>query len=381
MNTVSLLQVPLLAVGSGCVVQCRKFLEEHAAKRVFVVTPPFGKEIAEKLLADIPSSMIENSIELEPTVSGFSMILGRAQTFRPDVVIGLGGGSALDIAKLVAALLDGNQHIHEVFGTGLLKSRGPLLVCIPTTAGTGSEVSPNAILLDESDEMKKGVVSPWLIPDAAFVDAELTLGVPPAVTAATGLDALTHCIEAYTNRFAHPVVDTWAIAGVGLIAGELVKAVQNPSDLAAREKMALGSLYGGLCLGPVNTAAVHALSYPLGGRFHIAHGHANALLLPHVMRFNIPAAPGRYASVALALGAVPGASDEATAVAGVCKLWSLIQATGLEMRISALGIDKSEIPHLATAGLGVTRLMKNNPRKMSQEDAELIYQAAFRGAD
>jgi len=283
----------------------------------------------------------------------------------------------------VAALLDGKQKIGEVFGIGLLKGRTPLLICVPTTAGTGSEVSPNAILLDDSDEMKKGVVSPWLVPDAAFIDAELTLSVPPAVTAMTGLDALTHCIEAYTNKFAHPVVDIWAIEGVRLIASSLAEAVREPSNLAAREKMALGSLYGGLCLGPVNTAAVHALSYPLGGRYHVAHGHANAILLPHVVRFNIPTAPERYAAVALALGAAPAASDEATAEAGIDQLWRLIDATGLEMNLSilgsGLGIDESKTPQLAAAGLGVTRLMKNNPRPMSQQDAEAIYNAAFRG--
>ncbi len=254
-----------------------------------------------------------------------------------------------------------------------------IIVCIPTTAGTGSEVSPNAILLDEGDEMKKGVVSPWLVPDAAFVDAELAISVPPAVTAATGLDALTHCIEAYTNKFAHPIVDTWAIEGVRLIADALVDAVSQPTNLAAREKMALGSLYGGLCLGPVNTAAVHALSYPLGGKFHIAHGHANALLLPHVMRFNMEASFDRHAAIAIALGASPLATKERTAEDGIRKLWSLIDATGLEMRISALGINENELPALAAAGLGVTRLMKNNPRPMSQQDAEAIYQAAFHG--
>ena len=275
---------------------------------------------------------------------------------------------------------DGNQKVGEVFGIGT--ARRPevaLLVCIPTTAGTGSEVSPNAILFDESDQMKKGVVSQWLVPDAAFVDAELTLSVPAAVTAATGLDALTHCIEAYTNRFAHPLVDTWALEGIRLIAGALVEAVKHPSRLQARERMAVGSLYGGLCLGPVNTAAVHALSYPLGSRFHLAHGHANALLLPHVMQFNLPAATDRFAAVALALGSAPGPGSEATAEAGIRQLWSLIHATGLEMRLSALGISEKEIPRLAAAGLEVTRLMKNNPRPMSQMDAEAIYEAAFHG--
>jgi alcohol dehydrogenase class IV len=368
-----------LTVGSGCLAECRQFLLGRGVTRALVIAPPFARKTAERVLEGIAHTQIDDSVEAEPSVSSFNAALARAQVFRPDAVIGLGGGSALDVAKLVAALLDGRQKIGEVFGIGLVQNRSPLLICVPTTAGTGSEVSPNAILLDDSDEMKKGVVSPWLVPDAAFIDAELTLSVPPAVTAATGLDALTHCIEAYTNKFAHPVVDVWAIEGVRLIAGALADAVRQPANLAAREKMALGSLYGGLCLGPVNTAAVHALSYPLGGRYHVAHGHANAILLPHVVRFNIPAAPVRYAAVALALGATPAASDEATAEAGIDQLWRLIDATGLEMSLSALGIDQDNTPQLAAAGLGVTRLMKNNPRPMSQQDAEAIYHAAFQG--
>jgi len=383
-HTITLLQVPRLTIGSGCLAECRQYLLDRGVERAFVVAPPFGRKIAERILEGIPHTQIDDSVEAEPSVSSFNAVLTRAQTFRPDAVIGLGGGSALDVAKLVAALVDngegGKQKIGEVFGIGLVQGRSPLLVCVPTTAGTGSEVSPNAILLDDADQMKKGVVSPWLVPDAAFIDAELTLSVPPAVTAATGLDALTHCIEAYTNKFAHPVVDVWAIEGVRLIAGALADAVRQPSNLAAREKMALGSLYGGLCLGPVNTAAVHALSYPLGGRYHVAHGHANAILLPHVVRFNIPASTKRYAAVAVALGAAPAATAEATAEDGIEQLWRLIDATGLEMRLSALGIHENETPQLAAAGLGVTRLMKNNPRPMTLEDAEAIYHAAFRGA-
>lgn len=380
MNPVTLLQVPHLEVGVGCRTACRAFLAERQVKRVFLVAPPFGVAIAQELLAGIEAVEIESSIEAEPTVAGFERILGRAQSFAPDAVIGLGGGSAIDVAKLTAALLDGRQRVGEVFGIGKVKGRGPLLVTIPTTAGTGAEVSPNAILLDEADQLKKGVVSPFLVPDAAFVDAELTLSVPPAVTAATGLDALTHCLEAYTNRFAHPVVDVWAIEGIRLIAASLVKAVREPKSIEAREAMMRGSLYGGLCLGPVNTAAVHALSYPLGGAHHIPHGHANAILLPHVVRFNIPAAPGRFAEVAVALGAERQATAKATAEAGIEELWKLIDATGLEMRLSALGVEAGEIPQLAAAGLGVTRLMKNNPREMSQQEAEAIYRAAYTGS-
>jgi len=310
-------------------------------------------------------------------VAHFEKLLAAARAARADAVVGLGGGSVLDAAKLVAALLHSPQTAAESFGTGRLAPRATPLLCLPTTAGTGSEVSPNAILLDEDDASKKAVISPSLVPDAAFIDPALMLTVPPEVTAGTGLDALTHCIEAYANNYSHPLVDTWALDGIRHISAHLCRAVSEPGNLEARTHLALGSLYGGLCLGPVNTAAVHALSYPLGSRFHIPHGHSNAILLPHVLRFNIAATPERYAFIALALGANPMEDATATAHSGLSKLWDLIDGTGLEMRLSALGIPREEIPRLATAGLAVSRLMKNNPRSMTQGEAESIYEAAL----
>ena len=190
----------------------------------------------------------------------------------------------------------------EVFGIGQLRARAVRLFCIPTTAGTGADVSPNAILIDEGESLKKGVVSPHLVPDVAIIDPALTLDLPPAVTAATGIDALVHCIEGYANRFAHPATDLYALQGIRLIGRSIETAVARGTDRAARADVMLGALYGGLCLGPVNTAAVHALSYPLGGEYRIPHGVANSLLLPYVLRFNLPAMVERYAEIALALG-------------------------------------------------------------------------------
>ena len=184
-------------------------------------------------------------------------------------------------------------------------------------------MSPNAILLDERDQLKKGIVSPFLIADAAYVDPKLTWTVPAKVTAETGMDALTHCIEAYTNKFAHPAVDIYALKGIDLIAENLENAVIDGNNQEAREALALGSLYGGLCLGPVNTAAVHALSYPIGGEFHISHGLSNAILLPSVMKFNMPACPERYAEVAIACGITAGHTTEETAQRGVDFIYRL----------------------------------------------------------
>jgi alcohol dehydrogenase class IV len=281
------------------------------------------------------------------------------------------------VAKLVAALHDQPGPVHRYFGINLLPPRRTALFCLPTTAGTGSEVSPNAILLDEADQLKKGVISPWLVPDAAYVDPRFTLSAPPGVTAATGIDAMVHCIEAYANRFAHPLVDLYALEGIRLISTHLVRAVRQGDDLEARSAVALGSLYGGLCLGPVNTAAVHALAYPLGGEFHLAHGLSNALLLAPVLRFNLPAAPRRYAEIALALGAAPGADDFATAECGVARIEALCDACGLPRRLATCGVPAAAIPRMAAAAMSVTRLLKNNLRELTAAEAEQIYRAAY----
>lgn len=376
MKLLTLHQVPKLVFGPEALAAARGELAARGIERPFVVTSAFGVAQAASLH---PHAQVDTSIAGEPTVADFERIVAAVCACGADAVVGLGGGSALDVAKLVAAFCGNAQMLGECWGIGKLRSRELPLFCIPTTAGTGSEVSPNAILLDEVERSKKAVISPHLVPDAVFVDPALTVTVPAAVTAATGIDALTHCMEAYANNFAHPLVDTWALDGIRHIAPHLVRAVREPANLEARTHLALGSLYGGLCLGPVNTAAVHALSYPLGARHHIAHGHANALLLPHVLRFNLPAAAERYADVALALGAERQSTAEQTARAGLGRLWQLIDGTGLEMRLSALGIAESEIPLLAAEGLAVTRLMRNNPCAISQAEAEAIYRAAFCG--
>ena len=313
----------------------------------------------------------------EPTIREFETALAQVRDCQADAVIGLGGGSAMDVAKLVAALADGRQRIEDVIGSDLLTGRALWLGCIPTTAGTGSEVTPIAILGDEREDLKKGVVSRYLVPDAAYLDPALTVSMPAAVTAATGLDALTHCIEAYANRFAHPLVDTYALAGIALIAEHIERACTNGDDLVARSAMMRASLYGGLCLGPVNTAAVHALAYPLGGEFHIAHGVANSLLLPHVMRFNISAAPARYAAVAHALGA-PNTGDHLhDANAGIAAVELLSEQSGIQRKLSQVGISHNALPRMAAAAMTVQRLLGNNPRVVTEADALGIYEAAL----
>jgi alcohol dehydrogenase class IV len=316
-------------------------------------------------------------IQKEPTIGDVEAILTSLKQQPIDAVAGIGGGSVMDVAKVVAAKLNNSQPITEMLGIGNLNGRTAFLACIPTTSGTGSESSPNSILLDETDNMKKGIISPFLVPDLVIVDPALTTGVPPSVTAETGIDALCHCIEAYTNKFAHPLIDLYALEGVRLIAGNLLKAYRDGSDMEARTHLSIGSYYGGLCLGPVNTSAVHALSYPLGGEYHIPHGLANAILLPAVFEFNAPADVKKHAQIAAAMGVDSSLPQTAMIRLAVEKLTELLVACNVPTKLSALGVDKSNIDNLANKAMGVQRLLKNNPRELTLEDAKAIYHKLF----
>jgi alcohol dehydrogenase class IV len=381
MNIITLLQPPRIVFGNGCAPQCAEFLAQRGCRRVLLVTGSPVLPLLDAVMGALKKCGIAvvaaPAVDREPTLSLFETVRQFARTEKVEGVLGIGGGSVIDVAKLTAALADGKQTAAEVIGINLLAGRQLPLVCLPTTAGTGAEVSPNAILLDEAEMLKKGVVSPHLVPDAAFVDPLLTLSVPPGITAATGLDALTHCIEAYANKFAHPVVDTCALQGVKLISANLLRAVRDGGDVEARAALALGSLYGGLCLGPVNTAAVHALSYPLGGRFHVPHGVSNAILLPHVLRFNFSAAPQRYAEISRALGIAGNGSNLSTAEHGVEFLNTLSRRCGVPQKLSELGIPRAALPALAKTAMQVTRLLNNNLRPLTEADAVGIYESAY----
>lgn len=393
MKAITLLQPQKIVFGTGCIQTFTDDYKKMGLRRLFVLTAPPIRPLIEGTMDELKAAGIAvevfQDIVAEPTVNDFKRILELARQFRADSVAGIGGGSVLDVTKLVAAFIDSDQQVEDCFGTGFIRRKGLWFACLPTTAGTGSEVSPNAILLDERDHLKKGIVSPFLIADVAYVDPKLTWTVPAKVTADTGMDALTHCIEAYTNKFAHPSVDIYALQGIRLIAANLERAVtlardNKPADLSdnaayveAREALAFGSLYGGLCLGPVNTAAVHALSYPLGGEFHIPHGLSNAILLPSVMKFNMPANIKRHAEVAIALGCEPDKNDEETAQRGVDFIYRLAAAVGIPDKLTALGIPQTAVDGMAKAAMQVQRLLKNNPREVTEQDARDIYNSLY----
>ena len=377
----TLLQPARIHFGAGCASTAVATLARQGHRRVFVVTSPSVRAHAETLAASLRAEHaaveIVTGVPPEPTTACCEGLRAAARTFAPDLVLAVGGGSVLDVAKLVAALHDRPEPIASFYGIALLAGRRTALVCVPTTAGTGSEVSPNALLFDEASVAKKAVISPSLVPDTAIIDPQLMTSLPPALTATTGIDALTHCLEAYANKAAHPIVDLYALHGVRLIAAHLPRAVRDGHDLEARSAVALGSLYGGLCLGPVNTAAVHALAYPLGGEFHLAHGLSIALMLPHVVRYNLPAAPARYADLARALGETGDGTDSDLAARGADRLATLCADCGIRPGLAQYGIPADAIPRLAVDAMKVTRLLKNNPRELTLADAETIFRQAY----
>jgi alcohol dehydrogenase class IV len=295
-----------------------------------------------------------------------------------DGVVGFGGGSSLDTAKLVALLARTPQALPEIYGIGL--ARGPRLplVQVPTTAGTGSEVTPISILTTPSHE-KKGVVSPLLYPDVALLDSRLTLGLPAPVTAMTGVDAMVHAIEAFTTRLKkNPLSDALAIKALQLLYANLPAAVNDGKDPAVRENMLLGSLFAGMAFANAPVGAVHALAYPLGGHYGLPHGLTNSLVLGPVLEFNLSAAQGLYAQLGRAiLPELANTDDAGAAIAFVAAIRARVAAMPYAQKLRDAGVKQDDLRMLADDAMKVQRLLINNPRDVAREDALAMYQAAY----
>lgn len=367
---ITLHQPKRLEIGAGA----SSKLGEWAAgtKRVLVIATEHTVGFVDRLKLSGDIEVFSN-IPPEPDDKALDAALATARALKPDLVVGLGGGSVLDVAKLVAALWDGSQSLDDVVGPNKVASRRTALAQIATTAGTGSEAGIRALITDSATHSKKAVESPHLLADIAILDPELTWSVPPAVTAATGIDAMAHCVEAFTNINAHDLIDGYARMGIRLVGKYLARAVENGKDTEARAGMMLASYYGGICLGPVNTAAGHALAYPLGTRLGLPHGLANAIIFPHVLAFNVPARAEKTAEVLEALGLAVAKDPEGVldAAYGFCK------ALGVEMRLSAHKAQEADLSDWATEAHAIRRLMNNNPRDMSVEDVLGVYRAAY----
>lgn len=321
---------------------------------------------------------IIDDVEPEPPFENLEQIIKQIEGRGYDLLIGVGGGSALDITKVLSVMLTNKGDVRNMIGTGNIENPGVPIILVPTTSGTGSEVTYNAIFTDTSDMVKKGIVSPYLIPKVAIIDPELTLTVPPHVTAATGMDALVHAVESYTAIHADELTDGIALQAIKLISRSLRKVVYNGKDLKAREDMAMGSLLAGISLANAGVGAVHALAYPLGGKYKVPHGVANSLLLPFVMKYNVVANLEKFAEVAKAMGEnVEGLSLREAADTAVLSLTQLSKDVGIPESLKGVGVTPSDIPQLAEEASKIDRLLNNNPRWLTVKEIQKIYEDAY----
>src|SRR5512144_92735 len=292
--------------GCGAIARLTEEVRQFGAGKVLIVTDPglIATPIPETVKALLKDHDVEvfSEVESDPSIETINACAARVRKGRYDLIVAVGGGSPIDTAKCASVLATNEGSAEDYLGIDKVQKAGIPKIVIPTTAGTGSEVTNVAVLSLKSAHTKKGIVTRYLFGDVAILDPELTLGLPPAITAATGMDALTHAIEAYVSRFAQPLTDHYALEAIRLIGRSLRTAVHNGADLAARERMLTGSMYAGLAFGSAATGMVHGLAMPLGGQFNVPHGIANAVLLPYVMRFNLVGALERYPDIAVALG-------------------------------------------------------------------------------
>lgn len=356
--------------GAGTAAQVGDWAKSSGFARILVLTSPSVGGMVNRMA--LPRQVtVFDAVQPEPDTTNLAAAIAAAQAIDPDLIVGFGGGSVMDVAKLVT-VLRGGVPLADVIGPNKVTGRLNALALVPTTAGTGSEAGIRALVTDATTLNKVAVESPYLLADMVALDPDLTMSVPPAVTAATGIDAMAHCVEAFTNRKAHPLIDNYARMGFSLVARYLPRAVADGTDAEARAALLLASYYGGICLGPVNTAAGHALAYPLGTRLKLPHGLANAVIFPHVLAFNLPVVPAKTAEVATALGL---RADNQAALLETASHWC--HNLGVEMRLSALGATQADLPAWATEAHAIRRLMDNNPRDMSVDEVLAVYTAAF----
>ncbi len=389
-----------LVFGWGAVSRLPALMQREQFVRAFLVT---DRVLAQNGILDIVRlPLIHAGIDVEvfdggepePSVDSAQMVLEHAREYQPDVIIGLGGGSNMDLAKVAAAALSHGGSPRDYFGWDRVPGPVVPLICVPTTAGTGSEVSHAAVLTDSENAIKVSTLSNYLRPRIALVDPQLTVSCPAKVTADSGIDALTHAIEACTaadfEKLEIPEGETCAYEGrtplgeclaekaVLLIGQHLQKAVEEPGNRAAREGMSLAATLAGMAFSNCAVAVVHALEYPMGGELHVSHGAGNGLLLPFVMRFNLPERVATFARIATLLGEdTVGKSETAAAELAISAVEKLKRAIGIPERIRDIGGREEQLRGFASKAFAIKRLMMVNPRQPSESDLLAILRAAY----
>ena len=387
MNDFNFNTTPGIIFGKGASVSSCDRIIDKLGDNIFVITDADLTKIGlnKPIINQISKSSnleVFDDVESDPSKKTLIKALKSAKNFKPTGILGFGGGSSMDIAKLISLLVGTEQDIENIWGVGNAKGPRLPLVLIPTTAGTGSEVTPISIITLEKDQ-KKGVSSPIILPDLAVLDPELTLNLPSDITAATGIDAMVHAIEAYTsnNQNNNPISKLLAIESLKLLGTSIETAVFDGHNIEARSNMLLGSMMAGQAFANSPVAAVHALAYPIGGIFHIPHGLSNSLVLPHVLKFNSTNAKAceQYAFLA---PFVFKDINQNTNTKNICndfidRLENLSSLLNLPSKLRELDIPKDACVKMAKESMKQTRLLVNNPREVTEEDAFNIYNAAW----
>lgn len=373
-----------IVFGNGSILTLASHIKEHSAQNPLVVIDKnlaktgLQEKIASILVSEGIKFTLFDKVEPEPRIELADEGAALAVKNKCDIVIGIGGGSAMDVAKAIAVIATNKGKAEDFLGLNKVPKPGLPKIMIPTTAGTGSEVTFTAVFIRKNLKKKEGMNSPYLYPELALLDPELTLSLPPAPTAQTGLDALCHAIESYTSVNSSPMSEMFSLEAIALIAENLRTCVHDGKNIAARERMLLGSLYAGIGLANAGVTAVHSLSYPLGGKFGVSHGLANTILLAPVMAFNLPGALEKFADVAEAMGeCIDGLPLREAAYLAVDAVEELIEDCGINSSIRDFGVKEKDFPSLADVAVTVARPLENNPRKMTKEDMIAIYAEAF----
>lgn len=360
-----------------------KLIRDRNGSSVFIVTDPgvLSAGLLDSALLNFKSLglnyQIYSEVQADPSIAVIEKAVKAAQNCQSDYIVGFGGGSSMDVAKLVALLALGKERLEDIYGIDKVKGPRLPLILIPTTAGTGSEVTKSSVVTVSESE-KKGVLSPYLLPDLALLDAELTLGLPAHVTAATGIDAMVHAIEAFTTKhLKNPMADCIAKEALRLLSGNLHQVVMHGDDIVARENMLLGASLAGMAFANAPVAGVHALAYPIGARFHVPHGLSNALVLGPVMRFNVEIAHEMYAELGQIIKPGLQGSSQEQAYQLADYMGGLAGNLGLPKRMSEAGINANDVDQLARDAMLQTRLLMNSPREITFKDAVAIYQEAL----
>jgi alcohol dehydrogenase class IV len=384
MFPIARLRTPIIILGMNTVSLIAEEVRKLGGQNVFIVTDQgvvqagLLEKILEPLKKEKISYAIFDQVEAEPSIENLLAATQKARTSPVDLFIGLGGGSVMDTTKMVSVLQVHDLDIRELFGVDKVTKPGLPTIMLPTTSGTGSEVTRNAVFTDKRENLKKVVSSQAIVPTVAIVDPMLTVTMPPPITAATGIDAFIHAVESYLAINASPLTDPLAWEATRLIAANLGPAVANGQDLVARYNMSLGSLMAGITLNNAGVGAVHALAYPVGAEYHVPHGIANVVTFIPTMEYISMARIPKFVQLAAAMGEpIAGLAPREAVNRAIGAMRDLIEKVGLPTRLRDIGATADRIPYMAQAAFKEKRLLGNTPRQLTEEDIRKIFEASF----